>query len=256
MVKDLPQECEISDRRSKKLTRRGWFVVAMLLISALSFGVATVSILTDDALRYPHPEEIAKAPTEEGEEESEEDLPLENTDPLVPEPVITDPAQYQVKWFKPRYISIPSIGLTNIPVTELDVTEDNQLAAPKSDYVVGWYYRSAIPGEKGTVIMDAHGGDLGTGILKNLPKIKDNDEIIIEMGDGRKFTYKVKEILFKQLGDEANAYMPFIFQSIKDEEDENKEYPTLTLITCTGKWLPRLWTYDQRLFVRAAIVSE
>jgi sortase (surface protein transpeptidase) len=31
--------------------------------------------------------------------------------------------------------------------------------------------------------------------------------------------------------------------------------PTLTLITCSGAWLPTVWDYSQRLIVRADLIN-
>lgn len=184
---------------------------------------------------------------DETPEEPKDPEPLENTDPLEAEPDEIDPATYQVAAYKPRLLSIPSLGLANVPVTEVGWLNGNQLGSPKSTRVAGWFYRSSIPGELGPAIINAHGGDLGTGIFKTLPQIKMGDDIIIEMGDGRKFTYTVGEIAFKKLGAEANEYMNIAFQVLVPG------VPSLTLITCTGNWLPAQNTYDQRLYVRAAL---
>lgn len=184
---------------------------------------------------------------DETPEEPKDPEPLENTDPLEAEPDEIDPVTYQVAAYKPRLLSIPSLGLANVPVTEVGWLNGNQLGSPKSTRVAGWFYRSSIPGELGPAIINAHGGDLGTGIFKTLPQIKMGDDIIIEMGDGRKFTYTVGEIAFKKLGAEANEYMNIAFQVLVPG------VPSLTLITCTGNWLPAQNTYDQRLYVRAAL---
>lgn len=216
-------------------------VVAAILLLALAIGGIVFAI--NNASR----QDDTTSGTEPEPEAPKEPEPLENKDPLAPEPGEIDPATYKVAAYKPRFISLPSLGLNNIPVTEVGwVDGKNQLASPVSTRVAGWFYRSAIPGEKGPAIINAHGGDLGTGIFKTLPKIKNGDEIIIEMGDGRKFSYYVGEIVFAKLGAEANDYMNTAFKSLVPGK------PSLTLITCTGTWLPDLQTYDQRLFVRAA----
>lgn len=231
-----------NNKKRLKLSKNKIIIVVVAVVLLLAAVVGGVIFAVSSGR---HDDNVSE--TEPQPEEPEESEPLENKDPLAPEPKDIDPATYKVAAHKPRLISIPSIGLNNIPVTEVGWVNGNQLGSPESTRVAGWFYRSAIPGEKGPAIINAHGGDLGTGIFKTLPQIKDGAEVIIEMGDGRKFSYYVGEIAFKKLGAEANEYMNVAFKSLVPGK------PSLTLITCTGTWLPDLYTYDQRLFVRAAM---
>lgn len=227
----------------KKLSRKqliAIIVAAVLLVAALITGI--VLLVNHNSAPQENDDTSVQEPAE-----PEEPEPLENKDPLAAEPDDIDPENYHVAAYKPRFVSIPALSLNNIPVTEVGWINGNQLGSPKSTRVAGWFYRSAIPGERGPAIINAHGGDLGTGIFKTLPKIQMGNEVIIEMGDGRKFTYVVEEIAFKKLGDEANQWMNVAFQVL------HEGVPSLTLITCTGTWLPNLQTYDQRLFVRASM---
>ena len=123
------------------------------------------------------------------------------------------------------------------------------MGAPTSSRVVAWYYRSAYPGRVGTwaTVIDGHGGALGDGIFKELPSLVAGNEITIEMGDGKTFTYVVSEMVFKDKGQEADAYMKVADRPV------DAETPTLTLITCTGAWIRAEQTYTQRLFVRAVL---
>lgn len=220
-------------------------IASLLVVVNLVIGVVALCLSNSQPVVPDETEvgEIVEEPEEP--EEPEEEV---NTEDLVGEPEITDAAAYQVAPNKPRYLSVPSLGLINIPVTEFGVTSANQLGSPKSTRVVGWYYQSAFPGKQGVSVMNAHGGDLGTGIFKTLPRAKVGDEVIIEMGDGRKFTYVIEQMNFKKLGTDANSYM-----STALYEPLRSGVATLTLITCTGMWLRDLQTYDQRLFVRAAL---
>lgn len=216
-------------------------VAAILLVVIASLG--TWAIIANNH-KEEAPETIVEEPDPEPEPEPEV---VENTDPLEPEPTINDNAAYQVAAHKPRYMSIPNIGIYNIPIVEVGKEGDNRLGSPNSDYVIAWYYRSALPGQPGASVMDGHGGDLGTGILKNLPRAAMGAEIIIEMGDGRKFTYIIEEKTYKPIGAAADSYMDVAYQPLRPGA------PTIALITCTGKWLRAQQTYDQRLFVRASL---
>ena len=96
-------------------------------------------------------------------------------------------------------------------------------------------------------MLDAHGGDLGNGVFRNLPKIAIGAEITIEMGDGRQFTYVVADKTTRPIGDEANNYMATAFTS------PVPGVPSMTLITCTGGWSQVQHTYLERFFVRATL---
>jgi len=233
--------------KQRHLSKKGIIasIIGIVILIAAIIGLVVFCARNNSEPEPAPDDEISQV--EPPEEEPKEPEPVINTDPLVKEPTITDPATYQVAAHKPRFLSIPSLSLYNIPVTEVGMWSGKQLGSPTSTRVVAWYYRSALPGEKGVSVMDAHGGDLGTGIFKTLPRAKVGDEVLIEMGDGRKFTYIIKEMVYKKLGTEANKYMDTVYLPL------SAETPTLSMITCTGKWLPDKQTYDLRLFVRAAL---
>jgi len=252
MKKWTPEVTKTEKKAVRATLGEGWskrrtvltVLAGALVVVNLVLGLVALS-LTHSQPKPAEPTEVVEV--EEPAEPEEPEEPEVNTDPLVAEPENIDPANYQVAPNKPRYLSIPAIGLVNIPVTEFGVTPSNQLGSPVSTRVVGWYYQSAFPGKRGVTVMNAHGGDLGTGIFKTLPQAKVGTEVIIEMGDGRKYTYVIEEMNYKKLGTEANNYMHIIYEPLREN------VPTLTMITCTGRWLRELQTYDQRLFVRASL---
>jgi len=164
----------------------------------------------------------------------------------------TEPTEQEiVEWVvapdKPRYINIPYLGLYNRRIVEIGLKGQNEMSTPYNIYDVGWFTGSVLPGQKGATILNAHGGDLGYGIFRTLPKLPVGETFTIEMGDGRVLTYKVVERVLKELGTDANEYMNTVFTPI----DPNGN--TITLITCTGDWWDKEQTYSQRLFVRAVL---
>lgn len=175
----------------------------------------------------------------EGNNSSEE---VDNTEPTDQQII-----EYIVAPDKPRYFTIPYLGIYNRRIVELGLKGEGEMATPYNAYDVGWYTGSGsvLPGQRGVTVMNAHGGDLGYGIFRTLPKLPIGETIKIEMGDGRVFTYRVVESVKKMIGDEANNYMSTAFTPLDSTGN------TLTLITCTGDWLQTSWTYNQRLFVRA-----
>lgn len=164
------------------------------------------------------------------------------------EPTTQEIQEYIVASDKPRYISIPYLGI-HARIVEIGLKSQGEMATPYNIFDVGWYTGSGsvLPGQNGVTIMNAHGGSLGYGIFRNLPKLPIGETIRIEMGDGRIFTYKVVESVTKNLGDEANQYMNTAFTQIAGASN------TLSLITCTGDWWDSSQTYSQRLFVRAVL---
>lgn len=170
------------------------------------------------------------------------------------EPTEKEIAEYIVAADRPRYFSVPRLGINNARIIEVGLKSSGEMATPRSIYDLGWYNQSVLPGEKGVSILDGHGGAIGVGILGNLsgrdyqdPSIKVGDLIRVEMGDGRVFDYHVADVAVKANGDEANAYMTTAFQSPK------RGSASLTIITCTGTYWLSSKTYSHRLFVRAVL---
>lgn len=164
----------------------------------------------------------------------------------------TEPTKEEIKEYivapdKPRYFSIPYLGIFNARIVEIGLKAQGEMATPYNIYDTGWYVNSALPGQPGATIINAHGGSLGYGIFRNLPKLPVGQEITIEMGDGRILRYAVVESVTKELGEDANNYMNVAFTPIDPSGN------TLTLITCTGDWWESSQTYSQRLFVRATL---
>lgn len=163
------------------------------------------------------------------------------------QPTATEIAEYTVAADMPRYLTIPSLGITNARIVQVGLKSNNEMDTPRNAYDIGWYNQSSLPGTSGTALINAHGGNLGNGIFRNLPSIQIGAEIRVEMGDGRLYTYRVVDSETKPLGDEANAYMTTAFTSPTPGKG------SITLITCTGDWWLSSQTYSHRLFVRAVL---
>lgn len=248
VVKSVPAVKKTEKR--KKPGRRGW-IVGLVAILLVVIGVIGVVSLNQDKNESGNIENETSQSVSQGDVDvvllvmgaDGQDVKSTVNSNLQ----VNDYANYQVAANKPRYMSIPSIGVSKVPVIELGVTSSNQMESPKDPGLIGWYYRSALPGTSGTSVLNAHGGDLGVGIFKNLPRVAVGGEIVIEMGDGRKFTYTVVEKVYKNVGADANNYMKTAFTSAQSGVGG------LTIITCTGDWIRASQTYSQRLFVRAIL---
>lgn len=161
-------------------------------------------------------------------------------------------ANYVVAPNMPRYFSIPSLGIINAPVSEVGLLANGAIDVPRNINMIGWYGGSSLPGTNGTALLDAHGGDLGNGIFRTLPRIQIGADINIEMGDGRLYTYKVVDTATRPLDGANNAdqYMPTALTS------PQPNIGSITLITCTGEWSQMRQTYLDRFFVRATLQAS
>ena len=156
---------------------------------------------------------------------------------------------YTVDPDKPRYISIPTLGIEKIRVLSVGLTSTKMLDVPKNINDTAWYNASATPGNgHGAVVIDGHnGGVTRDGVFAKLSNLKQGDTITIERGDGKRFTYKVQTNETMSLEKANKTGMKDMMQSIEPDKEG------LSLITCAGTWIPRDKVFDQRVMVRATI---
>ena len=164
--------------------------------------------------------------------------------------------EYNVPPTHPRYLSIPKLGINNARIKQIGLLKNtNQLDAPVSIFDAGWYTGSVKPGNgSGAVLIDGHnGGPNYDGIFKKLNQLSVGDQIIIERGDGQKFTYEVRDnrdMLVDEINDANN---PYGMSTILNSHDTSKE--GLNIITCVGDWLQSDQTYNKRTMLRAVRIQ-
>ena len=147
-------------------------------------------------------------------------------------------------YFKPVEIQI---GKTDLEIEEVGLQKDGTLGIPSDWKIVGWYARSAKPGQEGNVIMDGH-YDTDTGApaaFWDLKTLTPNDKVTLKDESERLFTYKVVEVFYVDMDDPGRA-------RVFDEGLEDKS--ELTLVTCGGVWDPSRGSYDKRLVVKAELI--
>lgn len=180
-------------------------------------------------------------------------IPIAAADSSIDEAPVTveQISQHMVPPKQPRYISIPSLSISNTRVISVGVTADNNLDVPKNINDAAWYKESITPGSgHGAVLIDGHnGGVTRNGIFSNLSKLAPGDIIKIVRGDDKVYHYKVYDVRVKPLDWVNTIGMKEMVQSV----DLTKE--GLNLITCAGKWIPRETVFDHRVLVRATIVN-
>jgi len=172
-------------------------------------------------------------------------------DPDVDETPVTkkQKTEHTVPADQPRYISIDKIGVGQTRVFKVGVDANNLLQSPANIDDAAWYEKSALPGQGyGAVLIDAHNGGISrNGVFARLHELRPGDDISLERGDGKKFTYSVVENESMPLEEVNKTGMAKMMKSA----DEMKE--GLNLITCDGKWVPRLQQFDRRIMLRAVI---
>lgn len=180
-------------------------------------------------------------------------IPLARADPRVDESDIPKEKidTYTVPPDNPRYISIPSLGISKVRVLALGVDANNQLAAPPNINDTGWYKKSATPGSGGTVLIDGHnGGITRDGVFAKIGTLPKGAEITVERGDSKKFTYAVVTNKSEQLDVVNKTGMKELMQPVTAGKEG------LSLITCDGVWVPKDQVFDRRIMLRAELVKE
>lgn len=180
-------------------------------------------------------------------------IPIAKADPSVDESDVSQSAidNYTVPSSNPRYISISALGVEKARIYPVGVTSQNLLDTPRNIHDAAWYKKSMTPGSGyGAVLINAHNGGISKdGIFAKLDTLQPGDEITVERGDGKNFRYSVVENQIMSL-DEVNATgMKMMMQSAEPTKEG------LNLITCAGKWIPKLGQFDKRVMLRAVIIE-
>lgn len=161
-------------------------------------------------------------------------LPKESSEGALPEEILVANKQATSKQNSEKIIDFNLI--------DIGVEPDGKLEVPKNWDEGGWYVKSAYPGEKGNLIINAH-YDTNTGApgaLYNLKNVKINDRVYVVDQLGRTFAYEVTDLFEIDIQDPNRLK---IFDSKKDKSE-------LTLITCGGVWNYKSG-YNKRLVVKA-----
>jgi LPXTG-site transpeptidase (sortase) family protein len=135
---------------------------------------------------------------------------------------------------------IASIGL-DTPVSEARrVEQDGVTSWEVPKFVAGHAEGSASAGETGNAILLGHVTSLTLGnVFEHLHEVSVGDPVEVYTGVNR-YVYRAQEV-------------QDIVRSNIAVLDPTPD-PRLTLITCSGLWLPTIRDYDQRLIVRAELI--
>lgn len=141
----------------------------------------------------------------------------------------------------PVRLKIPSIKVdANIQL--VGIGRNGEMEVAKDISGVGWYAFGPRPGEKGSAVLAGHfNGENGTaGVFADLNKLKKDDKLYIEDGEGTLTTFVVRE---------SRTYDP----GFADEVFSRNDGSYLNLVTCEGLWDEKKQSYSERLVVFADI---
>lgn len=202
------------------------------------FGV-TVSVVT---LRTNHSAQAQIAQNNNSLAQNDAGDDASGSNPSTDKPSPTAVGSYAVAPDLPKYIRIPSLDVF-ARVRQLGLTKEGALAAPTNVYDAGWYMGSAKPGDPGATLIDGHVSSWSTkGVFHNLNRIKVNDLIEVEVGDGTKRSYKVVQ---------TQQYKADALDMPKLMVSAEKGKSGLNIITCAGKVVRGTNDFEDRFAVFA-----
>jgi LPXTG-site transpeptidase (sortase) family protein len=154
------------------------------------------------------------------------------------------PVQAEAEPLEPRpitHLALPRIGVDTEVVPAPFVVQGDSGNWYVPPYVAGHAEYTAGAGEPGNAVLLGHVTSISLGnVFEKLDRIPKGDVIRVASGN-EEFQYRVSDVLRVSRTD----------VSVLDQTD----VPTVSLITCTGLWLPHLHDYAERLVVRGTLVG-
>ncbi|MFH1485717.1 MAG: class F sortase [Chloroflexota bacterium] len=152
----------------------------------------------------------------------------------------TSPEPVREKTLPPLRLSIGKIGV-DAPIVPTGLDTNGEMEAPDNPSEVGWYQASSVPGEVGNAILSGHlDWKTETAVFWRLRELRPGDSIEVYTAEG---IYQSFTVIWVQLyPNDAVPLTEILARSLR---------PTLTIITCAGKFDRSTLNYSHRLIVRA-----
>ena len=143
---------------------------------------------------------------------------------------------------------MPSAGI-RAAVVQVGLTPDGAMGSPDNPFVVGWFNRSAIPGELGNALLGGHrdyqdrDGNVDVGVCWKLDETRVGDQLIMfDQAAERYYVYDIVDIAtIRPDSHEAVKYLSQTRESV------------VTLITCSGDFDEDTNSYEERIVVVALL---
>jgi sortase (surface protein transpeptidase) len=141
----------------------------------------------------------------------------------------------------PIRLLIPRIGV-NAKIEARGLDANRNMATPNDFNNVAWYDLGPIPGQPGNALINGHvDWWTGSAVFTRLAEVRAGDTVIVIRADGTRLSFKVTD----RRTVAAGARLASLFAP--------SPVATLTLITCSGVWDPRIFSDTQRLLVSAVL---
>ena len=123
------------------------------------------------------------------------------------------------------------------------------MGSPDNPFVVGWFNRSAVPGEPGNALIGGHrdyedrAGNIDVGVCWKLDQTRVGDHLIMhDQSNRRYYVYDIVDIAsVRPDSSEAVRYLSQTRESV------------VTLITCSGDFDDETHSYAERIVVVALL---
>jgi len=136
-------------------------------------------------------------------------------------------------------VVIPTISLDTEVVPARLVQQDGSVTWAVPPFKVGHAQGTAGAGSTGNAVLVGHVSSQRLGnVFENLQAVQPGDTVEV-FGDGREFSYSIVDVR-RVSRDDVTVVQP-------------TDAASITLLTCTGVWLPVLSDYAERLVVRARL---
>jgi sortase (surface protein transpeptidase) len=157
-------------------------------------------------------------------------------------------AKYAVPPTYPKYITIPTIGVSETRIIRLGLISDGSIAVPNNIYDTGWYDGSARPGQRGAMFIYGHVSSwTANGVFFTLKKLQPGASVKITRGDNKTYTYHV---VSTKIYPYNHVDMSQVLAPV------NPDKPGLNLMTCTGQIIKGTSEFNERLVVFTSLVSD
>lgn len=141
------------------------------------------------------------------------------------------------------HLAIPSIELDTAVVVAPRIDLDDGTTWKVPAFVAGHAQGTAGAGEPGNAVLLGHLTSLTLGnVFQHLDRVQPGALVEVANTDGREYRYRVA-----QVENVARADVWVL---------DPTPTATLSIITCSGVWLPTLWDYTERLVVRAELLPD
>ena len=143
---------------------------------------------------------------------------------------------------------LPSAGI-RAAVVQVGLTPDGAMGAPDNPFVVGWFNRSAVPGEPGNALLGGHrdyqdrDGNVDVGVCWKLDETRVGDQLIMyDQSANHYYVYDIVDtVTVRPESKEAVKYLSQTRESV------------VTLITCAGDFDEDTHSYSERIVVVALL---